>query len=69
MVRSMRYKQIERLRNKDDVLKRRVNRRRECNNKTVKHINNGLVSTLTRVERKIRDAFDNVPSGKQSSTS
>lgn len=64
MVRSMRYKQIERLRNKDDVLKRRVNRRRERNNKTVKHINNGLVSTLSRVERKIRDAFDGVPSGK-----
>lgn len=64
MVRSMRYKQIERLRNKGDVLKRRVNRRRERNNKTVKHINNGLVSTLSRVERKIRDAFDGVPSGK-----
>lgn len=64
MVRSMRYKQIERLRNKDDVLKRRVNRRRERNNKTVQHINNGLVSTLSRVERKIRDAFDGVPSGK-----
>ena len=69
MVRSMRYKQIERLRNKDDVLKRRVNRRRERNNKKVKHINNGLVSTLTRVERKIRNAFDGVPSGKQSSAS
>ena len=64
MVRSMRYKQIERLHNKGDVLKRRVNRRRERNNKTVKHINNGLVSTLTRVERKIRNAFDGVPSGK-----
>ena len=56
-MKSMRYKQIERL-------NRRSNARKERKNKTVKHINNGLVSTLSRAERKIRDAFDNVPSRK-----
>lgn len=64
MVKSTRFKQLERHGGSIRAMQIRTNRRRERNNKTVKHINNGLVSTLSRVERKIRDAFDNVPSGK-----
>lgn len=56
-MKSMRYKQLERLKGRSAV-------RKERKNKTIKHINNGLVGTLTRAERKIRDAFNNVSSGK-----
>lgn len=60
-MRTIRRKEIERM---QLPIKKRVKRRRERNNKTVKHINNGLVSTLSRVERKIQDAFNNIPSSK-----
>lgn len=60
-MRTIRRKEIERM---QLPIKKRAKRRRERNNKTVKHINNGLVSTLSRVERKIQDAFNNIPSSK-----
>lgn len=64
MAKSIRFKQLSRHGGSLRAMQIRTNRRRERNNKTVQHINNGLVSTLSRVERKIRDAFDGVPSGK-----
>lgn len=60
-MRTIRRKEMERM---QLPIKKRVKRRRERNNKTVQHINNGLVSTLSRAERKIQDAFNNIPSGK-----
>lgn len=64
MAKSIRFKQLSRHGGSVRAMQIRTDRRRERNNKTVQHINNGLVSTLSRAERKIQDAFNNIPSRK-----